>query len=70
MLIVKLTEFSQLDYLTYQMNFVSWGEKPDPLQEHVKILCLVVLRKASYNSKKANLLNELRVYNKEVYIQA
>ena len=70
MLIAKVTQFSQLDHLTYQINFVLWGEKPDPLQEHVKILCLVILRKASYNIKKENLLNELRVYNKEVYIQA
>lgn len=70
MLIVKVTQFSQLDHLTYQINFVLRGEKPDPLQEHVKILCLVILRKASYNIKKENLLNELRVYNKEVYLQA
>ena len=70
MLIVKVTQFSQLDHLTYRINFVLWVEKPDPLQEHVKILCLVILRKASYNLKKANLLNELPVYNRDVYIQA
>lgn len=57
------------------MQFVLWDEKLDPLQEHVKILCLVILRIASYNMK-ANLFQvELCVYNNErnlvrEYIQA
>ena len=44
------------------MQFVLSDEKLDLLQEHVKILCLVNLRKASYyNIMRANLLSHVHI---------
>ena len=49
------------------MQFVLWDEKLDLLQEHVKILCLVNLRKASYSDiMKAKVLSHVHIAVKEI----